>query len=159
MGLSLNIGTAASATGTLVADTVPHPSVLSASFTSTGNLSVKFNTTLKTDTGSHSATGFVYQVGATTYTGTSVSSIATDTINLSIPNLSGTSATGTLTIATGSVWGASAEGSYNYGTGGITIADAVNPGITSFATGTTAYYTNFYSGSLVFNYTVSENLV
>lgn len=62
MGLSLNLGAPASATGTMVADVIPHPSVLSASFTSTGNLAVKFDTNLKADTGSHYATGFVYQV-------------------------------------------------------------------------------------------------
>lgn len=87
MGTSGQLGAAASATGTLVADIVPHPSVLSAAFTSTGNLSVKFNTTLQSNTGSHSATGFFYQVGATAYTGITVSSVASDTINLSISNL------------------------------------------------------------------------
>lgn len=50
MGTSGQLGTPASATGTLTYDTVPHPSTLSASFTSTGILSVKFNTNLKTDT-------------------------------------------------------------------------------------------------------------
>lgn len=159
MGTSGQLGTPASATGTLTYDTVPHPSTLSASFTSTGILSVKFNTNLKTDTWSHSATGFVYQIGTTTYTGISVSSVSTDTINITIPDTGNTSATGTLSIATGSVWGVPVAGSFNYETGGVIITDATSPTITTFSTGTTAYYTNFYSGSLLFNYTVSENLV
>ena len=87
-----------------MADIVPHPSVLSASFTSTGNLRVKFDTALKTDTGSHFATGFVYQVGAVTYTGTSISSISDDIINVLIPDVGSTSATGILTVATGAAW-------------------------------------------------------
>ncbi|EKD30047.1 MAG: BNR repeat-containing glycosyl hydrolase [uncultured bacterium (gcode 4)] len=159
MGTSGNLWGAASATGTLVADIVPHPSVLSASFTSTGNLRVKFDTALKTDTGSHFATGFVYQVGAVTYTGTSISSISDDIINVLIPDVGSTSATGILTVATGAAWWVPVDGSYNYGSWWIAVWDAINPGITGYSTGTVSYYTDFYSGSLVFNYTVSENLL
>ncbi len=104
MGLSNNTGTPASATGTMVADIIPHPSVLSASFTSTGNLAVKFDTNLKTDTGSHSATGFVYQIGATTYTGTAINSVSSDTLNITITDLGSTSVTGTLSVMTGAAW-------------------------------------------------------
>lgn len=159
MGTSGQIGGTASSTGTLVADIVPHPSVLSASFTATGNLRVTFDTPLKTGVESHFATGFVYQVGATTYTGTSVSSVSNDTINIAIPDLGSTSATGVLMVATGAAWGVPVEGSYNYGTGGVLVTDVISPAITVFSTGTTAYYTSFYSGSIVFNYTISENLV
>lgn len=159
MGTSGQLGNSASATGTMVADIVPHPSVLSASFTSTGNLRVNFNTNLQTDLSAHSATGFVYQIGATTYTGTSVSSVSSSAINITIPDTGTTSATGTLSIDTGSVLGTSGIGAINFGTGGISITDAVSPSISAFSTGTTAYFGTFYSGSLAWNYTVSENLV
>lgn len=117
MGLSLNVGNPASATGTLVADIIPHPSVVSASFTSTGNLRVTFDANLKTDTGSHTATGFVYQIGGVTYTGSTISSVSTNILNINIPELPNTGSTGTLSVMTGAAWGLPVEGSYGYGTG------------------------------------------
>lgn len=117
MGTSGQMGSTASATGTMVADVIPHPGVLSASFAATGSLRVKFDTTLNSATGAHSATGFTYQVGATTYTGTSITSISSDTINVAIPDLGNTSATGTLTLGTGAVLGTATAGAINYATG------------------------------------------
>ncbi|MDD5213779.1 MAG: lamin tail domain-containing protein [Candidatus Gracilibacteria bacterium] len=158
MGTSLNLGNPASATGTLVSDIVPHPSVLSATFTNTQNLQVKFDAPLKTDLSIHSASGFIFQVAGTTYTGTSISSVSNDTINVTIPNIINTAATGTLNVLTGATWGVPVDGSYNNATGGVLISDSIAPNISNFATGSTAYYQNYYSGSIDFNYTISEAL-
>ncbi|MDD4151216.1 MAG: hypothetical protein PHR68_01250, partial [Candidatus Gracilibacteria bacterium] len=158
MGTSLNIGTPASATGILIADVVPHPSVLSASFTSTGNLRVKFDTPLKTDLSIHSATGYVFQVGGTTYTGTSISSVSNDTINVTIPDVVNTAATGTLSVSTGAAWGVPVDGSFNNATGGVLVSDSISPNISSFTNKTVSYYNGFYSGSIDISYNISETL-
>ncbi len=149
---------AASATWTLISDVVPHPSVLSASFTSTGNLRVKFDTALKTDLSSHNASLFVFQAWWTTYTWTSVSSISNDTININIPNLTNTASTWTLSVFTWAAWWVPVDGSFNNASSWVLISDAISPNIINFSTWSTSYYSNFYSWTLAFNYNISENL-
>ncbi len=157
MWTSLNIWTPASATWTLVSDVVPHPSVLSAKFTTKTNLSVKFDTPLKEWTSNHFATWFVYQVWWNTFTWLTINSISNDTINVWISDLWNTYSTWILSIATWAVWGVPVDGSYNYSSWNILISDYTLPEIT-FSTWTLSSHNWFYSWSLDFNYTTSEDL-
>lgn len=158
MWTSWELWTPASATWSLVADVVPHPSVLSAKFTSTQNLQVKFDADLKTDLSIHNATWFVFQVSWTTYTWTSISSVSNDTINVTISDLINTASTWTLDVFTWAAWWVPVDGSYNNATWWVLITDGTAPIISNFATWSTAYYQNYYSWILNFNYTVSETL-
>ena len=160
LGTSGQIGTpGCSSTAVLTADTVSHPSVLSASFVGGTILQLTTDATLDTTLTNNSGGLVSYQVAGTTHTGTAVASVSGKTINITIPSLPSTASTGTsLIVATGALHVAS--GGYNnyFSSGGLTITDGQAPTITSFATGTIAGYANFYSGSLTFNYTLSETL-
>ena len=100
LGSSATLGTAGcTSAATLTADTVAHPTILSARFTSNTNLQITTNATLDTTTTSHSGSLITYQIGSSTYTGTAIASVSSAVLNVTIPALGSTAATGATLIA------------------------------------------------------------
>ena len=161
MGTDGTYGTAGCSTvATLTADAVAHPVITSAQFTTDTNLELTTNATLDTATGSFSGGLITYKIGATTYTGETVTSINAKKLNITIPALGNLGATGgTLIIQTGAI--RAGGGGYNdyFSSGTLAISDGQAPTITSLSTGTTSPYGGFYSGSIVLNYTFSEPML
>lgn len=160
LGNSGQLGTeGCTASTVLTADTVSHPLVLSAKFTSDTNLEVTTNATLDSNLSSHSGALLSFVRGSTV-TATAVASVSTNKINFTIPSLGSIAATGsTLLIATGSI--RANGGGYNdyFSSGSLIITDGQNPTITSFTKNTSAPYGTFYTGSINFSYTFGENML
>ena len=98
MGTSGLLGTqVCSPAATLNADTVAHPTIVSARFTSDTNLEVTTNATLDTTLSTHSGGLFTYTVGGTPHHPSAVASVNAKKINLTVPSLGSTAAVGILT--------------------------------------------------------------
>lgn len=140
------------------ADVVQHPTVLSARFTSDTNLELTTDATLSATGSNHSGALVSFTIGGTAYTGTSIGSVNGTKLNVTIPTLGGNlAATGTsLVLATGAL--NAAAGGFNnfFSSGSFAITDGQVPTIPLFSTGTVSVYQNFYSGSVVFNYSFGE---
>lgn len=160
LGNSGQLGTeGCTASTVLTGDTVNHPLVLSAKFTSDTNLEVTTNATLDTNLSSHSGAGVSFVRGGAV-TATSVASVSTNKINFTVPALGSIAATGsTLLIATGSI--RANGGGYNdyFSSGSLIITDGQNPTISSFTKNTPAPYGTFYTGSIDFSYIFGENML
>lgn len=143
----------------LTGDIVQHPTITSAKFTSNTNLELTTDATISSTLSNNSWSLVSYQIWATTYTWITVSSVNGNKINITIPTIWNTSATwGNLTVHTW-VINASAGWFNNYFySWSIVITDWQAPTIQIFSTWTTSSYNWFYTWSIAFNYTISENL-
>ncbi len=146
-----------SATWTIVSDIVPHPTVLEAKMTSKTNLQVLYDIDLNTFTWAHSATWFLVDIWWNIFTWKTVSSVFWDRVNIEIDDIWTTSFSWVLNMSTWAVYWLPVEWSYAYWTWGIKIIDNIVPEI-SFVKNTNSLYNNFYTWSLNFTYTTSENL-
>ena len=82
----------------LTADTVSHPSILSARFTSDTNLELTTDATLTGTTTAHSGTLVTFVRNGSTFTGTNVSSVNGAKLNITIPSLGSLAATGSALV-------------------------------------------------------------
>lgn len=162
MGLSGQLGTpGCSAGATLTSDTVAHPVPTSARFFSSTGLEITTDSALSATLTEHSGTLVSVQVGGVTYTGSAILGVNNTKLLVTIPSLSasGSSATGSNLIIGANAIRASGGG-YNlaYASGSFAITDGQAPTFSALATGTTAAYGSYYSGSIAFSYTTSEAL-
>lgn len=143
----------------LTTDTVAHPTVLSARFTSNTNLELTTDATLSSTVADHSWGLVTYQIWSTTYTWTSVSSVNWSKLNIAISAIWNIAATwANLLIETWAIrsWG----WWYNnyFSSWWLVIQDWQAPSITAFATWTTSPYNWFYTWSLSLGFTFSEGM-
>lgn len=150
---------AVSSATTLTSDTVTNATILSAEFTSGTNLELTTDTTVHTTLSSHSGALVQFDVWWTTYTWYDVWSVDWTKINITISSLSNTASTWSSLIVFTWAIRSGAWGFNNYfSSWSLIISDAQVPTITSFTKSTSAWYSIFYSGSISFWYTFSEDM-
>lgn len=159
MWLSLQLWEAwCSSSVSMVADTVAHPTVLSAKFTSDTNLEITTDATLSTTPSDHNASLISFTYNSQSKVWTSISSINWKKINVTIPSLwnNAWAVWTNLVVWTwairASVWW------YNNNQTFASITDGQAPTITWFANNTTSFYSNFFSWSITLAYTTNEVL-
>lgn len=148
-----------SAVKVITADTVQHPSILSAKFTSDTNLELTTDATLDTATWWHNATLISYMIWWSVFTWSTVSSINSKILNITIPSLWSKSATWTSLLAL--TWAIhSFSGWFNdyFSSWSFVITDWQAPVISALTNNTVSSYSGFYKWTINFSYTLWENL-
>jgi hypothetical protein len=146
-----------SAAATVTWDTVTHPKVLDAKFTTDTNLEITTDATLDTNIASHSWSLITFTYNSKTSTGISVSSVNGKKLNVTINSLNNIGALGTNLLS--STWAIRANGGWFNNTVSLfQIKDGQVPTVTSFTKTTSSSYNNFYTGSVNFSYNFWENM-